>query len=159
MTGDARYDFEAMIGTPGELPRYAAPEGGRLTDAMLRDYAAAGVLVLEDFVSAAACEELTTRALDLVAEFDPDRVASVFSTTGHEQLDDRYFIESGDRIRFFLEREALDETGRLTRPKAESLNTMGHAMHDIDPVFRRFSHTPELAEVASRVHARNDIVW
>ncbi|MDX1481453.1 MAG: phytanoyl-CoA dioxygenase family protein [Woeseiaceae bacterium] len=140
-----------MSESPRDLPRYAAPEGGQLTDAMIADYAAAGVLVLEDFVTPSACRELKARALQLVEAFDPGDVASVFSTTDEEQLDDRYFIESGDKIRFFLEREAIDERGRPIRSKADSLNKMGHAMHDIDPVFRRFSHTPELAEVARRI--------
>ncbi len=132
----------------GQLPRYPSPPGGRLTDEMVADYRAAGVLILEDFVSLAACESLRKRALELVDGFDPAAASSVFSTTQEEQLDDRYFIESGDKIRFFLEAEALDADGRLTRPRYECLNKMGHAMHDLDPVFAHFSHTPELAAVA-----------
>jgi len=133
------------------LPRYRAPAGGRLSEAMLADYRAAGVLILEGFVSRRACDELRRRALELVDDFDPATVRSVFSTTDEAQLDDRYFIESGDRIRFFLEAEALDAKGRLVGPKTECLNKMGHAMHDLDPVFDRFSRTPALAEVAHRI--------
>jgi len=36
-------------------------------------------------------------------------------------------------------------------PKEQSINKIGHALHDLDPVFERFSYTPELAEVASAV--------
>lgn len=133
------------------IPAYAAPAGGRLSDEMLADYRDAGVLVLRNFVSVEACAALRQRALDLVDAFDPEEVRSVFSTTEQTQLDDDYFIESGDKIRFFLENDAFDDSGRLRQDKAHSLNKMGHAMHDLDPVFDSFSRTPELAEVVKRI--------
>ncbi len=133
------------------IPTFDAPPGGQLTPDMLDAYGAAGVLVLRNFVSLDACDELRTRALELVDAFDPSSVRSVFSTTDQEQLDDDYFIESGDKIRFFLENDAFDEHGELRQAKESCLNKMGHAMHDLDPVFDAFSRTPELAEVACRL--------
>ena len=133
------------------LPQFDAPEGGRLSQAMTDAYAAAGVLILENFVSRDACDDLRQRALELVDDFDPQAVQSVFSTTGQHQLDDRYFIESGDKIRFFLEKDAFDEQGELRGSKDNCLNKMGHAMHDLDPVFERFSHSPALGEIARRL--------
>ena len=62
------------------IPSYQAPPGGALSDAMLADYEAAGVLILEDFVSVEACKRLRERALQLVDEFDPQSVRHVFST-------------------------------------------------------------------------------
>ncbi len=133
------------------LPSYAAPAGGRLTEEMLQDFRNTGVLILRDFVTRAACKTLRERANELVAGFDPYEVRSVFSTTSQPQLDDDYFIQSGDKIRFFLESDAFDESGELRQEKEHSLNKMGHAMHDLDPVFDSFSRTPELAEVARRI--------
>ena len=133
------------------IPAYDAPAGGCLTDEMLDAFKDAGVLVLCDFVSVDACNTLRARAAELVDEFNPDDVRSVFSTTKQTQLDDNYFIDSGDKIRFFLEDDALDDNGNLRQGKEHSLNKMGHAMHDLDPVFDRFSRTPELAEVARRI--------
>ena len=118
---------------------------------MLAAFDAAGVLVLHDFVSLAECERLREHALKLVKRFDPAEVATVFSTTSNSQYDDSYFIESGDKIRFFLESDAFDEHGKLRQSKEHSLNKMGHAMHDLDPVFDEFSRRPELAEVAQRI--------
>jgi len=118
---------------------------------MVGAYREAGVIILRDFVSRENCAQLQRRALELVDAFDPYEVRSVFSTTRNEQLDDTYFIESGDKIRFFLENDAFDDDGRLRQSKEHSLNKMGHAMHDLDPVFDAFSRTPELAEVARRV--------
>jgi len=135
----------------GSIPGYSAPSGGRLTEEMVTDFQAAGVLVLRDFVDVAACDALRERATQLVNEFDPEEVRSVFSTTGQQQLDDSYFIDSGDKIRFFLEDDAFDDQGKLRQAKEHSLNKMGHAMHDLDPVFDEFSRSADLAEVARRV--------
>lgn len=140
------------------LPTYAAPSGGELTDEMLSAYRECGVIVLEDFISVSECNSLKVQALKLVDEFDPGEVRSVFSTTDQTQLDDRYFIESGDKIRFFLERDAFDESGALRQSKETSLNKMGHAMHDLDPVFDRFSRTPSLAAVANRLGLRDPAI-
>jgi len=133
------------------LPSYAAPAGGCLTEEMLDAYDKAGVIVLRDFVSAKACKALRKRALELIDKFDPNEVQSVFSTIKQTQLDDTYFIESGDKIRFFLEDDAFDEAGELKQSKENCLNKMGHAMHDLDPVFDAFSRTPELAEAVRRL--------
>ena len=130
------------------LPSFAASSDARLTDEMLAAYHDAGVLILRDFVPVEECRALRSRALELVNEFDPQKIRSVFSTTRQTQLDDAYFIESGDKIRFFLEEDAFDESGNLRQSKEDSLNKMGHAMHDLDPVFDRFSRSPELAKVA-----------
>lgn len=134
-----------------QLPEFKAPECGRLTDEMTSAYEDIGVIVLRDFVSPKECQLLKNRAKELVDEFDPGDVRSIFSTTDQAQLNDRYFIESGDKIRFFLEKDAFDEAGELRQSKENSLNKMGHAMHDLDPVFERFSRTPALAEIASRL--------
>jgi len=64
------------------------------------------------------------------------------------QLGDKYFEESGDKIRFFFEHDAFDGNGELKQSKEDSLNKMGHAMHDLDPVFDAFSRTPALAAIA-----------
>ena len=118
---------------------------------MIADFRDAGVLVLRDFVSTEACNALRARAAELVAGFDPAEVRSVFSTTEQTQLDDDYFIESGDKIRFFLESDAFADDGTLRQEKQHCLNKMGHAMHDLDPVFDRFSRNPDLAEAARRI--------
>jgi phytanoyl-CoA hydroxylase len=134
-----------------KIPVYEAPVGGQLTDEMVRAFHESGVLVLRNFVSTDACRELMQRTDELVAAFDPHEMRSTFSTTKQTQLDDSYFIESGDKIRFFLEDDAFDEHGELRQEKEHCLNKMGHAMHDLDPVFDAFSRTPALAEVAQRI--------
>ncbi len=133
------------------ISEFPAPEGGRLTDDMLSAFEDAGVVILRKFAAPEACVALKRRATALVDAFDPASVRSVFSTKSNAQLDDDYFIQSGGDIRFFFEEDAFGADGALKRPKIDSLNKLGHAMHDLDPVFDEFSHTPALAEIAARL--------
>ena len=130
------------------MPSYAAPACGKLTPEMVAAYREAGVLILREFVSGEACDMLRGRMLEMVDAFDPSTVKTVFSTTSDAHQADDYFIESGDKIRFFLEHGAFDADGNLVQSKADSLNKVGHALHDLDPVFDAFSRTPELAGAA-----------
>ena len=138
-----------------DIPTYAAPPAGKLTSEMMADYREAGVLILRDFVSRDACDRLRQRMLEMVNDFDPSEVRTVFSTTSDTHQADDYFVSSGDKIRFFLENGAFDADGKLRQSKADSLNKVGHAMHDLDPVFDRFSRTPALAAVVERLGIAN----
>lgn len=90
-------------------------------------YARDGFLVFEDFVPAADCDALKARAAELVQGFDPGAARTVFSTADQAHARDAYFRESGEAIRFFFEDDA------------RTLNKIGHALHDLDPVFDRVS--------------------
>jgi phytanoyl-CoA hydroxylase len=120
-----------------------------MLDAALRkQWEEDGFLVLPDFVTADACDRLVARALEMLGVFDPSTI-SVFSTKRQTTTTDQYFLESGDKVRFFLEEEAVDDDGRLNRPKELAVNKIGHAQHDLDPVFASFSRTPALAGLAA----------
>jgi phytanoyl-CoA hydroxylase len=118
---------------------------------MREAYEDTGVIILRDFVSADACAALRRRTHELVEEFDPSTLRSVFSSASDVHQADEYFVESGDKIRFFLESDAFDQSGQLRQTKEHCLNKLGHAMHDLDPVFDAFSRTPKLAQLASSI--------
>jgi phytanoyl-CoA hydroxylase len=103
-----------------------------------------GFAVIENFKSAAAIAELRSRAAEIVDAFDPSVASGVFSTRDEKERSDEYFLGSGSTVRCFFEEEAFDANGALKQSKALSINKIGHAMHDLDPVFERFSRGPEL---------------
>jgi len=117
-----------------------------------------GYLLLEDFVAAADCGRLRARALELVAAFDPTEHRTVFSTTSVAHAAAEYFESSGDKIRFFFEEGAFDAAGNLRQDKALSINKIGHAMHDLDPVFDGFSRTGRLRGLAAGLGFRQPLL-
>ena len=144
--------------TAPEIKSFAVPEGGHLTPDMVESFQADGVIVLQDFVSKSACRQLRGRTIELIDEFDPSSVRSIFSTMEQTQLGDAYFEKSGDKIRFFFEQDAFDDAGDLKQSMEDSLNKMGHAMHDLDPVFDAFSRTPALAAVADSLGYQDPVI-
>jgi len=124
-----------------------------------RRYRDEGYLVLPGFKTAAEIAALRARALEIVAAFDPAEGAGVFSTRDQARTADDWFLGSADRVRCFFEEEAFDTAGRLRQPKALSINKIGHALHDLDPVFERFSHGPALAELAADLGLVDPRLW
>lgn len=119
-----------------------------LSPDQLARYRRDGFLVIDGFAPPEACDGLRRRMAELLAAFDPGGLATVFDTTDQRHARDAYFLESGDKVRFFLEPGALDEAGRLRQAEELSVNKVGHALHDLDPVFDAFSRRPEVEGVA-----------
>ena len=130
-----------------------------LTPTQLAQWHDNGYLVLPDFKAAHELQPVIARAHTLVEAFKPSAQASRFSTRDRSLVADAALLASADQVHCFFEEEALDEQGRLRVPKAQSINKIGHALHDRDPVFDRFSHGPALAELAADLSLHRPQVW
>ncbi|HEY3103325.1 MAG TPA: phytanoyl-CoA dioxygenase family protein [Pyrinomonadaceae bacterium] len=120
-----------------------------LNPEQIQEYERNGFLVLKNLVEASACDRLRNRANELVRDFDPRGLVSIFSTQEQTRTSDDYFLESGDKIRFFFEENAFHANGRLRQAKERSINKIGHALHDLDPIFDEFSRRAEIEELVS----------
>jgi phytanoyl-CoA hydroxylase len=108
-----------------------------------------GYLVLNNFTTAAACDVLMKRGQELALGYNYEGHPSIFQTNEQSRTSDDYFLNSGGRISFFFEKEAFDESGKLKNDLFYSLNKIGHALHDLDPVFDAFSHSPQMKQLAA----------
>lgn len=107
-----------------------------------------GFLVLSDFWSSHVCGALQSRAHHLLSSMEMEEHRSVFSTKEQLRTSDDYFLTSGDKIRFFWEEDAFDEQGALVQTRHESVNKIGHALHDLDPLFQEHTYAPSIGAIA-----------
>ena len=133
------------------IHRCRLDEAAGLVAADRAAYQRDGVLVIEDFVSAERCDALRRRALALVDEHAPQAPGTVFSTRDQRHARDAYFEASANRIGVFFEEGAFDAAGELCVPIERAVNKLGHALHELDPVFGAFSRGPRLQAVADGV--------
>ena len=117
-----------------------------------------GFLIVEGFNSEKECDDLIKRASELTANFDFDGHPSVFQTSEQERTSDDYFLSSGDKISFFFGKDAFGENGELKHDLFHSLNKIGHALHDLDPVFKRFSRSPQMKRLAAALELSEALV-
>ena len=124
----------------------------------VEQYSRDGFLVLKGFVQESDCDLLRARAEEMVQEFDPADVVSIFSTHEQSRLSDDYFLTSGDKIRFFFEQHVFLPDGTLKQAKERSINKIGHALHDLDAVFNHFSRTHKIKELAADLNIKNPLL-
>ncbi len=115
------------------------------------DFADNGVAVFPDAFSSDDLAGFRAAVDRLVDEFDPAGVRTVFSTDDQSHARSEYFLTSGDKVRYFLEDEALDADGELVLNKRQALNKIGHAMHDVDPGVATFCRSEGFVRSAEAV--------
>ena len=119
---------------------------------MLEFWKEKGYIVIEDFYTEDQCNQLIHRSKYLIENnvFN-NSLNSVFNTVSQSHKDDSYFLESGGKIRFFLEEKANMTENNLKTNKQFIVNKIGHALHDLDEVFYKFSHRNELDMIAKSI--------
>ena len=114
-----------------------------------------GFLIIDNFYTIKECKSARLRANQLIKKFNPNTNRSIFNTKNPKHADDKYFLESGDQIHFFFENQAFDSEGNLTNSIELLINKIGHALHDLDPIFKKFSHRTDLHEIAKAIDIKS----
>jgi phytanoyl-CoA hydroxylase len=130
-----------------------------LSAAQKEQYQRDGFLVIPGFKSPDEIAALRAGAARIVDAFDPAAASGIFTTRDQERKADEYFLRSDNTIRCFFEEEAFGPDGQLRQAKELSINTLGHAMHDLDPAFRAFSADARLDQVAHDLGLAQPQVW
>lgn len=105
-----------------------------------------GYVILTNFCSTGDTDELRAAASKILSDFheSPSKSASVFTTAEQDQkVLAKYFLDSASAISCFLEEKQLPDSS------APAVNKIGHALHDLDPTFARFSKQKSIQSIAS----------
>lgn len=96
--------------------------------------------------------------VELLDGFDASSSASIFSTKNQQELTDDYFFESAENVSFFFEEKAFGDDGRLKQPKELSINKVGHALHEIDPIFKKISRSEKISSIFCSLGYKRPVV-
>jgi len=118
----------------------------------VQDFHEQGFCVLENFKDQTELDALRNRAIEIAKNHDLESYRTIFTTNRSDSditiTSQDYFLDSDNTVRCFFEEKAFDQSGDLTQDIALSINKIGHAMHDLDPVFKEFSSGQKLHDVS-----------
>jgi phytanoyl-CoA hydroxylase len=137
-----------------------SPPAG-LTPAQLAFWHENGYLILPDELPRTTIRAILTETRHLLANFPLANHPMTKFTTGASRdphVGDDYFLNSGDKVRFFFDEDAVSATGELLVPQTRAVNKIGHCLHARSPPFYAATLTPRNAALARAVGFRDPLV-
>ena len=122
-----------------------------LTREQIKQYQEQGFVVLNEIIEPSMLSQLKASAANIVEQWRDDHASHTFTTKHNNRSGDDHFLDSAEQIQCFFEEEAFDAEGKLVQERELCINKIGHALHELDPVFEQFSHLPLLGEIAADV--------
>lgn len=123
-----------------------------------------GFTVLHELFEPETMDELREEMDNIITKAEKENFndSAIFTTNKqieHLSKSVDYFLDSASKVSFFYEKDAFDAEGKLVGPLNTSLNKVGHAMHDLNPVFHKFCYSNVVKTLAKDVlHFINPIL-
>ncbi|GLA83551.1 phytanoyl-CoA dioxygenase domain-containing protein 1 [Aspergillus tubingensis] len=125
-----------------------------LTPDQLSTFNTTGYLIIPDYLTPAEISACLTETDNLLTTFPLDTHPLTQFTTGDtsptdKHVGDTYFLESGDKIRYFFEPSAINPaTSTLLKPKHLAVNKIGHSLHTLSEPFKSITLSQRNADIA-----------
>jgi phytanoyl-CoA hydroxylase len=104
-----------------------------------------GYVILQNIIEKSAVEVLKSEIdyilqdEEILADFHKNHYTKGTEFISQSQAESEdYYLNSGDKIRLFLEKDAINNK-QLTLKS--SLNKIGHCLHDLNPTFSKFTYS------------------
>lgn len=108
-----------------------------------------GMLCLPDFLAPEEVLALVNESKRLLSDFDiSSHPMTQFKVDENDHIGDQYFFDSSDKILFFFDTDAFDESGALKYPKEQAINKIGHGLHMKNQVFQKITMDQKVVNVA-----------
>ncbi|EAQ64539.1 hypothetical protein MED121_21350 [Marinomonas sp. MED121] len=122
-----------------------------LNEGQIKQYQDQGFLVLDEVFPLDELEQVKQQAAKIVNDWHDDDRSHTFGTKDNDRSGNDFFLDSAETMSCFFEEEAFDEKGEFVQDRALCINKIGHALHELDPVFKRFSHQKILGDIAKDI--------
>lgn len=123
-----------------------------------QSYEDLGFLHLKSFVPARDCERLIARMRSLCDRHCHNDFNKIFEAGENRQTMDNFFVESSHKISFFFDKNVRENTPAATA-NFRKLNKVGHALHNLCPVYRKFSQQPLFVDLVKTLgHQKPQLV-
>ncbi len=118
-----------------------------ISPSMLSFWQQNGFLIIDNFYSVDECENLKNRAQLLIKNHPPENEIP-YSLNNYDMKNESFKFSSSNIV-FFREDDNSKELKSTSKNEGENIKEIGHAIHDLDPIFNNFSRKKSLAILAN----------
>lgn len=117
-----------------------------------------GYAVIKNFISPQKCEAAIQEIDRLVDDFEPSAEnTTIFDVGESKHRLSKYFLDSSDKVSFFFEPKAWAD-GKMVTPKRQSINKIGHSLHEKNKIFEDITYTPGVWEACQELGIKDPLV-
>ena len=109
-------------------------------------YRTFGYVIIENVFEKKQCNEMKKRAYSLVAK-DQSSSTVGYSLKKNKHHSSNNFLSSAYKINNFYEDNMINEDGSFKDKKINCISKLGHCLHDIDLIFKKYSYHDRIKKI------------